>query len=110
MVKLERRRYVAFKVYSPLNRIDGRDFYEAFMNSLLTLFGEYEASKTSVNLIHYDEGGYGILRCSNKALHIVKTALAAITQIKGREAAIHIIKASGCLRAVRKEKSFNSHR
>ena len=103
MVRLERRRYIAFKVYGSLNRIDGRDVYEAFMSALLTLFGEYEASKTSAILIHYNEGGYGVVRCSNKALHIVKTALAAITRIKGNEAALHIIKVSGCLRVIRKE-------
>ncbi len=84
--------------------IDKRDFQSALWSSIIRLFGEYGASQVEATLIEYDEEkGIAILRCSHRALNIVRAAMAAVTRINNVEASIHVLLASGTLRALRKK-------
>lgn len=71
--------------------------------SLLKLFGEYGASQAELAFIEYNpELRCLILRCSHKALDMVKASIAVVTNIRGEKAALHILYVSGTLRALRK--------
>ncbi|MCW4019892.1 MAG: Rpp14/Pop5 family protein, partial [Candidatus Bathyarchaeota archaeon] len=80
------------------------DLYDAVWASVLKLFGEYGASQTDLALVEYvSEKRQAILRCSHKALDLVKASLAAITEIKNGKATVHIILVSGTLKALRRK-------
>jgi len=98
-----RRRYLALKVEGeePLSE---RDLVRAIWNSILQLFGEYGASQTNLYLIEFNpESGYAILRCSHKAVDMVRASVAAITKVNEKSVAIHVVRVSGTLRALRKK-------
>jgi len=98
-----RRRYLALKVESeyPLSE---RDLIRAIWDSILQLFGEYGASQTNLYLIEFTpKNGCAILRCSHKAADMVRASVAAITRVNEKPVAIHVIRVSGTLRALRKE-------
>jgi len=57
-----------------------------------------------LRFIEYNpEDGYAILRCSHKALEMVRASIAAITDMRDEPAVIHIIKVSGTLKALRRK-------
>ena len=98
-----RRRYLALRVVSeqPVSR---RDVTSAFWNALLQLFGEYGASQVGLSLIDYNpQRGQAIVRCSHKALEMVRASIASITEINEKPAAIHVVGVSGTLRSLRKK-------
>ena len=102
MPRRERRRYLALKVQSeqPLN---GRTVMDAVEASVHRLFGEYGASQINLTLIKYNpERSHAIIRCSHKALEMVKASIASITEIDGTPAAIYIQRVSGTLKALLK--------
>ncbi len=68
------------------------------------LFGEYGASQTSLSLIGYDKKNeVMVVRCSHKALDMVRASIAAVMEIDRIKVAIHVIAVSGTLRALRKK-------
>lgn len=76
----------------------------AVWGAVTRLFGEYGASQANLNLIEYDDQrNYAVLRCSHKALHMVRAAVASITEINGTPAAIQVPAVSGTLKALRKK-------
>ena len=98
-----RRRYILVKIESD-EEIDRRSFLNAVWSSILRLFGEYGASQTELALIEYRwKERSAILRCSHRALEMVKSAIAAITRINGKEATIHILLVSGTLKSLRRK-------
>ena len=101
MPKGVRRRYLALKLVSERS-IDQEDLMNTIWDAMIQLFGEYGASQTDLTLIKYNpERNYAIIRCSHKALELVKASIASITEIKGKPAAIHIQRVSGTLKALR---------
>jgi len=81
--------------------VDERVFMDAVWNAVLRLFGEYGASQTNLVLMRYSfEPNYAILRCSHKALDMVKASIASITQANGRPVALRILGVSGTLKAL----------
>jgi len=77
---------------------------DAVWNAILQLFGEYGASQTNFILMKYNlEPNYAILRCSHKALDMVKASLASITQTKGKHVAMRVLGVSGTLKALRRQ-------
>jgi RNase P/RNase MRP subunit POP5 len=48
-----------------------------------------------------------VLRCSHKALSMVHASVASITKIKGKSAALHVLKISGTLKALGKKRIAN---
>jgi RNase P/RNase MRP subunit POP5 len=102
LLKKVKRRYLALTIDSP-ETFEAKEFMDAVWNAVLKLYGEYGASKTGLTLISYDkEKRFAIIRASHKAVEVVRAALASITKIGDKPAAIHVMKISGTLRALHK--------
>lgn len=99
-----RKRYLALEVVSE-RIIEGKEIMNAIWNAILQLFGEYGASQTNLQLIEYNsQKNHAIIRCSHKALEMVKASITSITEINGKLAAIYALRVSGTLRALRKKR------
>ena len=104
-----RRRYIAVKIeleddeLSECGKLSKGDVWGAVWRSFLQLYGEYGASQADLSLVEYNpDENYAVFRCSHKALETVRTAISAVTEVRGRKAAFHIIYVSGTLKALRK--------
>lgn len=98
-----RRRYLAIKVLSEQS-ISKRDIVDVVWNAVLQLFGEYGASQTNLTFIEYNsEKSWGIVRCSHRALEMVRASVASVTEINGKPVAIDVLGVSGTLKALRKK-------
>ena len=98
-----RRRYLALKLISDRSA-SREDLMNTIWDALIQLFGEYGASQTGLTLIrHNHEKDSAIVRCSHKALEMVKASIASITEINGKPAAVHIKRVSGTLKALLKK-------
>lgn len=96
-------RYIGFFVISD-NSPSENEVIKAVTSSILQLFGETGASETNVWLIEYDEKlKKGILRCSNKALSEVLSALTAITSINRNKTALITLGVSGTIKKLKKK-------
>jgi len=98
-----RKRYLALKVESeePLTE---KDLIWVIWNSILQLFGEYGASQTNLYLVEFNpENGYAVLRCSHKAVDMVRASVTAITSVDEKSVTILVLRVSGTLRALRKK-------
>jgi len=84
--------------------VSSKEFIDAVWNALLRLYGEYGASRSGLALIDYDgEKGMAVVRTLRTAVEMVRAALASITKIQDKPAAIHVIKVSGTIRALYKK-------
>jgi RNase P/RNase MRP subunit POP5 len=93
---------LAIKIES--SRTTEREIYNAILDSILRLFGEYGASQTDLRLIEYDpEKMQAILRCSHKALPIVRASIPCVTHIGNEPASMHIQLVSGTLKSLRRK-------
>jgi len=100
VTKRFRRRYLALKVECE-EPLDHGAVSNAVWNAVLRLFGEVGVSQAGLYLVHFDkETNYAVLRCSHKALPMVKAAVASITKIGDKPAAIHVLRVSGSLKAL----------
>ncbi len=103
MSKRLKRRYLALQIASE-ESINKRDFVDALWEALLKFFGEYGASQAGLRLIEYhSQNKYAIVRCLNEALQMVRASIASITEINEKHTAIHVIRVSGTLKALRKK-------
>ena len=74
---------------------------DAVWHAVTQLYGEYGASLTSMALIDYDvEQKLAIVRTNLPTVDNLRTALASITSISGKQAAVHIIAVSGTIKAL----------
>jgi len=74
---------------------------DAVWTSVTRIYGEYGASLTSLALISYDsEGKTGVIRSNLAAADNVRAALATITSIGGKAAAVHVLSVSGTIKAL----------
>jgi len=97
-----RRRYLAVRVQSE-KPVGSKEVLDAIWTALTQLFGEYGASQSELTLIRNSkQKSYFILRCSHKALPMVRASIASITEINDKQATAHIIRVSGTLKALRK--------
>jgi len=101
-----RRRYLALRVLSKQS-VSKRDVMDAVWNAVFQLFGEYGASQTNLTFIEYNsEKSWGIVRCSHKAVEMVRASVASVTEINGKPVAIDVLRVSGTLKALRKRVSL----
>jgi ribonuclease P/MRP protein subunit POP5 len=101
-----KRRYLGLKVVGE-QLVDGRNVMDAIWKAVLQLFGEYGASQVNLSLVDSNpEKSCVIVRCSHKALDMVRASVASITEIDGKPAAIHVLGVSGTLRALRRRASL----
>ena len=79
-----------------------KEFMDAVWGAITKLYGEYGASLTSLALIHYDaQEKLAVLRANLVTVDNVRTALASITSVVGKEAAVHVLAVSGTIKALR---------
>jgi len=101
LTRIVRRRYLALKVDSA-EAPDSRAVSDAVWGAVLGLFGEIGASQAGLYMVGSDkEKSYVLLRCSHKALPMVRAAVASITKVGGKPAAVHVLRVSGTLKALR---------
>jgi len=98
-----RRRYLALKIDSN-ETFSSREFMDAVWNAVLKLYGEHGASRSGLTLIDYDaEKRLAVIRTMHTTVEMVRAALASITKIQDKPAAIHVLKVSGTIRALYKK-------
>ncbi len=100
-MKRIKRRYLAVQVDFE-GTLNQRDFLDAVWNAVTLLYGEYGASKTGLALVDFNEDSKkGIIRVSLTTLQQIRAALASITHIAGKEAAVHVTTISGTIKSLR---------
>jgi len=100
LLKRVRRRYLALEIDAE-EMLSSKDFMDAVWSAVLKLYGEYGASRAGLTLIDYDiEKRFAVIRTVHKAVDMIRTALASITKIQDKPAAIHILTVSGTIRAL----------
>ncbi len=73
-------------------------------SAAVRLYGEYGASKMNLYLVTYDaEKGIAILRTTQESIDLTRAALATITEIGGKPAAIHVLRISGTIKTLHKK-------
>ena len=78
-----------------------KELMDAIWSSVLKLYGEYGASRTGLALIDCNaEEGFAVIRTVHTAVEMVRTALASITSIANKPAAVHVIRVSGTIKAL----------
>ena len=76
----------------------------AVWDALVRLYGEHGASQTGLGLIHYDSGErHAVIRTGHTSLDMVRAALASMTRIRDKPAAVHVLRISGTIKALQKE-------
>jgi ribonuclease P/MRP protein subunit POP5 len=102
-LKRVKRRYLAVQIDFE-GALSQLDFLDAVWAAVKRLFGEFGASQTSLALIDFDEeSGTSIIRVSLTTLQQVRAAIASITRISGKDAAIHVIAVSGTIKSLREK-------
>jgi len=100
LLKRVRRRYLALEIDAE-EMLSSKDFMDAVWSAVLKLYGEYGASRAGLTLIDYDiEKRFAVIRTVHKAVDMIRTALASITKIQDKPAAIHILTVSGTIRTL----------
>jgi len=103
LLKKVRRRYLALEIDSD-GLFDSREFLDAVWSAVLKLYGEYGASHAGLSLIDYDvEKRFAVIRTMHTAVDMVRTALASMTRIGNKPAAIHVLTVSGTIKALYKK-------
>lgn len=84
--------------------VDSKEFMDAVWTAFLKLYGEYGASQAGLRLIDYDmEKRFAVIRTEHTTLEMVRTALASITKIGNKPAAIHVLTVSGTIKGLYKK-------
>jgi RNase P/RNase MRP subunit POP5 len=98
-----KQRYLALRIES-VESFEEEDVKDAVWSAVIQLFGEYGASQVGLFLVQYDrQRKEAVLRCWHKALPMVQASIASVTKMKDKPAAIHVLRISGTLRALRKK-------
>jgi RNase P/RNase MRP subunit POP5 len=99
-LKAVRRRYLALEIDAP-ESFGPKELMDAIWGSVLKLYGEYGASRTGLVLIDCNaEKGFAVIRTVHTAVEMVRTALASLTSIANKPAAVHVLRVSGTIKAL----------
>lgn len=102
-----RPRYLALKILSEQS-FSKWDVINSIRSAVVQLFGEYGAHQANLYLIEYDvKKNQAIVRCSHKAVEIIRAAIASITEMLDHPVAIHVLSVSGTLKALRQKLAKN---
>ena len=106
MVKLERQRYILFKIIGDNNIFcEKKDILNLIWRSIWRYFGMKEANKIGLWLLKLNlEEEIGIIRCSNKTKEVIISALTLIREINGKRIILSPIKTSGTIKGLKKIK------
>jgi RNase P/RNase MRP subunit POP5 len=95
-----RRRYLALTVDSD-EVPSSSEFMDAVWTAVSKLYGECGASRAGLSLISYDaERRLAVVRVAHVAVDMVRAAVATITRIDMRAAAVHVLAVSGTIKAL----------
>lgn len=99
-MKRQKRRYLALKLESETIPTE-RELIDAIWAAITKLYGEVGASQTGLALIRFDvEKSILVIRTSLVTLPSVRASLATITNVAGKEAAVHVLAVSGTLKSL----------
>ena len=99
-MKRLKRRYLALALDSH-ETFGSSEFMDAVWAAVSKLYGEYGASRAALSLIDYNgERKSAVIRTVHTALEMVRTALASITKICNKPAAVHVLAVSGTLKTL----------
>jgi len=102
-LKTVRRRYLALQLDSTESS-NSNELMNALWNAMMKLYGECGASQAGLSLIGYDpQERIAVVRVGHKAVDMVRASLASITNIAGKPAAVHVLRVSGTIKALRKK-------
>lgn len=102
-MKRVKHRYLALEIDCE-ERISSKEFLDAVWSVLLKLYGEYGSSHVGLALIDYNiEKRLAVLRGAHTSVEMLRVALASITKIGNKPAAIHVLAVSGTIRALHKK-------
>lgn len=100
-MKRIKRRYLGLRVDSEYEP-SPKEFLDAVWGAVTKLYGEHGASLTSLVLVHYDAPEkLAVLRTNLDTVVSVRAALALLTSVAGKEAAVHVLAVSGTIKALR---------
>lgn len=98
-MKRVKRRYLALEI-DAAESCSQNDFLDAVWNSLIKLYGEHGASQVNLNLVRFNVENNTAIICVNLAsVDMMRAALACLTKIAGKPAAVHTSRLSGTLKA-----------
>ncbi len=102
-MKKVKRRYLLFKLHQEKSPIDEKQLSSSLWKSLLSLYGEIQASDSKLYIIEYNEKtGEGILQCTLPSLPQVIAAAAVIGAINGTNVTFEPRKTSGTIRSLKR--------
>ena len=102
-MKNVRRRYLALHVDSA-EPFSSSELMNAVWNAVMKLYGEYGASQAGLSLISYEpQERFAVMRVGHRAVEMVRASLASITSIASKPAAVHVLRVSGTIKALRKK-------
>lgn len=98
-----KRRYIALDPQGETT-FSERALSNALWNMIFQLFGEVGASQTALRWMRGSRvpERVPVIRCSHKALDMVRAAIAAVTEIEGTRCVIRVIAVSGTLKGLQK--------
>jgi RNase P/RNase MRP subunit POP5 len=100
LLKRVKRRYLALAIESS-EIIRADEFVDAVWRAVSKMFGECGASQTSLSLISFDEQKrFAVMRTAHTAIEMVRAALATMTKIGNKPAAVHVLRVSGTIKAL----------
>ena len=102
MIRLFRRRYIAFKVYSSIF-VSKRELLTILLTKAIALFGRENVERWHIRIIEYDsQTHYGIVRCNHTAVQMLRTLLEEVSQTDGIDN-VKTVGISGSLRALKRK-------
>jgi RNase P/RNase MRP subunit POP5 len=102
-LKTVRRRYLALQVDS-VESFSSSELMNAVWNAVVKLYGECGASQAGLSLISYEpQERVAVVRVGHKAVDMLRASLASITSIASKPAAVHVLRVSGTIKALRKK-------
>ncbi len=102
----EHQRYILFKIFAK-EKIEQDEFIRALWRQIFQLYGESGTSQTGLWLSEYEyEKSYGIIRTNVMALPIVRTTMATIRKIDGKDCLLAIQGVSGTIKALKEKHLF----
>jgi RNase P/RNase MRP subunit POP5 len=101
-VRSSGRRYLAISLDGGGDAYTEQEISDALYQAIRGLFGDYGVSGLRPRLIEYDEERReGIVRCNRSNTREMRAALALITKISNRDAAVRVMGASGTIKSLK---------
>ncbi len=97
----ERNRYLTFSLSCDA-KVGRKEAVDSIWSSLLNMYGEVGASKTSMWVMDYDPNTKkGIVKVNHKSVETLRSSMTVVKEIGGRRARIDVLRSSGTLKKAR---------